>query len=875
MEASSVKVRRRHAPTTGTRNRYRLDRVVEPRGYAIELEPDLARFRFTGHEAVTILPTRACSTIVLHAAELTITRARLQAADAAPLVATRITYDKALETATIHLPSRIPAGRELVLELDFEGTLNDKMHGFYRTSYRVGGRPRWGAATQFEATDARRAFPCWDEPDCKASFAVTLRVPRHLVALSNMPIAGEEPMPGTGLKRIRYQPSPRMPTYLLACVVADLECVEGRDANGVPIRVWTTPGKKAQGRFALDVAAHALAYFARWFGIPYALPKLDMVALPDFAAGAMENWGLVTYRETALLVDPKHSSAAARQRVAEVIAHELAHQWFGNLVTMAWWTDLWLNEGFASYMGPKAVDDQFPEWHIWSQYVAGEYLGALRNDSLRTSHPIEIPVHNPHEIREIFDAITYSKGSSVNRMLEHYLTEPVFRRGLQTYLTRYAYGNARTEDLWTVLQEASGKPVKAIMASFTKQAGYPLLIARPAPGRRGLALEQRRFFFDGRPDRLRQRWSVPLVATGGRLKQPVYDVLTDTRGRLEMPGTDGWIKLNAGQGGFYRTGYAPELQKRLAEAIARKDLPALDCLGVLDDTFALAQAGVVRTSAALDLVRRCSGYADYHVWATVAGILDAVENILEDERARERLGGMARAVFAPLLRRLGWDARRSDSHLDALLRALLIGRMGHYQDAATIDEARRRFARFIKHGMLSPDIRGAVYATVAEHGETLDYEALMTVYHGSDLQEEQVRVLRALTRFRRRELIRQALDLGLSAQVRKQDAYLLLAGFGSNPVGRPLAWPFIKAHWPAITSRYSNGGLGLLVRIIEGATSQLTTPAALRDVRKFFATHPVPGTERAMKRSLETIQATIRWAGRDHTNITRWLQALA
>ncbi len=854
--------------------RFRLDRNLEPSFYAIELEPDLAQFSFTGRESITIRAHKPFSRVVLHAAELIITSATLCPSgkpSSASIASKRIAYDKEMETATIDFGATCPAGSDHTLVLEFTGTINDKMRGFYRTSYQVNGEKRWGAATQFEATDARRAFPCWDEPDRKAVFQLTLRVPSHLTALSNMPIAEERPASDSGLKQMRYAPSPRMSTYLLAWVIAELGSIEARDKNGVLTRIWTTPGKKHQGRFALDVALHALPYFTRWFKIPYALPKLDMVALPDFASGAMENWGLVTYRETALLVDPQQSSAQARQRVAEVIAHELAHQWFGNLATMEWWTDLWLNEGFASYMGPKAVDDQFPEWQVWNQYVAGEYLMALHEDSLKNSHPIEIPVKDPHEIREIFDAITYSKGSAVNRMLEHYLTEPVFRKGLSVYLKRYAYRNATTQDLWSVLEEVSGKPVKAIMASYTKQEGYPVLLTRQKSGASAVEIEQRRFLFDGGTDSAKKRWSVPIVAIAQGSRRPIYHILRSARTTLKMPAKTGWIKLNAGHSGFYRVAYSPELLERLAGAIATQQPSAIDCLGILDDAIALARAGYIRTSGALDLVAGCRGYVDYNVWLTISGLLQAVENLLDGAESLGHLQELSRELLRPIAEQVGWNPKPSDGHLDSLLRSLVIARLGHGADSATIQEARERFQRFTETGRLSPDIRGAVYATVAEHGAASEYEQFLGIYRKFDLQEERVRVLRALTRFRVPAIIRQVLDFSLSDEVRRQDAYVVLAGFGLNPDGRALAWKFIKTNWKTLTNRYSNGGLNLMTRIIEGATSHFTAPQMLEDVRGFFKTHPVPGTERAMKKSLEVIRSSIRWAKRDGEDIRCWL----
>jgi len=854
-------------------NRYRLNRIIEPLSYGITLEPDLKRFTFTGEETIRVRARSSFSRITLHAIELKIKSAALRRRPGGPaLKAKRISYNAKLETATLDFGVRLPASSGLVLELAFSGTINDKMHGFYRTSYEVKGRRQWGGATQFEATDARRAFPCWDEPDKKAIFHLTLRVPQSLTALSNMPVQRERHLPGGRLKEVRYDPSPRMSTYLLAWVIADLESVSGRDRNNVPVRIWTTPGKQEQGRFALDTGRRSLEYFARWFDIPYALPKLDMVALPDFAAGAMENWGLVTYRETTLLVHPQQSSAQARQRVAEVVAHELAHQWFGNLVTMEWWTDLWLNEGFASYMDPKSVHHQFPRWQVWNQFVAGEHTLALHDDSLKSSHPIEIPVKNPHEIREIFDHITYNKGSAVNRMLEHYLTEPVFRRGLSKYLKRHAYRNARTEDLWKELEKASGKPVRSIMANFTRLDGYPVVSVKSAGSGR-VSLEQRRFFFDGSRDPGGRQWRVPIVAAVEGRSKLFYGLLAGRRGTLALP-TTGWVKVNTGHSGFYRTAYSPELLTRLAGAISHGQLSPLDCLGLLDDTFALARAGNLRTSQALDVTAAAGRYGDYPVCATVSGVLGSVNHILDDKASREKLAAFGRSFFAPLAAKVGWEPRKTDGHMDALLRTLVIGRMGHFHDPETVAEARKRFARLLKGGRLWPDLQGPVYSIVAEHGGPGEYEQLLRVYRKAGMQEERVRVLRALTCFRQKSLIHKALNFSLTEEVRAQDAYMLLGGFGHNPEGRELAWAFVKQHWKTLVSRFSSGGLRMMVYIVEGATGGLTTPAALSDMRVFFKHHPVPSAERTMKQSLEKVAATIRWARRDASDIRRWLSEL-
>lgn len=857
-------------------NPYRLDRAVVPVHYAVDLTVDVDGFRFTGRQTVSLKSSEPLTSITLHALELKIRSAVLPRAATGPLKASRITFDAQKETVTLHFPRLVKPAESAELVLEFTGVLNDQMHGFYRTSYKVDGLQRWGAATQFEATDARRCFPCWDEPDLKATFDVTLRVPKGLTALSNMPVKSRRLRGET--QAVTFRTTPVMSTYLLCFVVAELVCVAGRDKNEVPIRIYTTPGKQRQARFALEVARHALVYFADWFGVPYSLPKLDMVALPDFASGAMENWGLVTYRETALLVDPENSSVQSRQRVAEVIDHELAHQWFGNLVTMEWWTDLWLNEGFASYMGPKAVHDQFPEWDIWGQFIATEYLGALREDALRNTHPIEIDVQNPHEIREIFDGITYSKGASVNRMLEHYLTEAVLRDGLNAYLKKYAFGNARTVDLWAVLEQVSGKPVRKLMAGYTRQEGFPLIDAAGTPGNpHRLSLVQSRFIFDGGADAKNLRWCVPVAAVGrgGRLLGSL--LLDGSEAPLKLDrGEPGWIKLNPGQSGFYRVRYSEELLERLEEALKQGQLEPIDALGVLDDAAALSRAGRLCITRALRLAEVSAGQLDYNVWMTLVGVMGEAGSLIEGQiLAEDRLARFARALLQPAASRMGWRAAATDTHLVLMLRPLLISRLGHYADAATIEEARRRFRMHVEGSPLDPTLRSAVYGIIAETGGMAEYEQLLGLYRESPLQEEKVRILRSLTRSRDESVIRAALALAMSPEVRNQDTFIVLSGFGPNPYGRSQAWQFIREHWQELCERFGGGNVGLLSRIIEGATASFTRGPEISEAEAFFKAHPVRGAERAMKQAIETARSTSRWARRDAEALYAWLGSYA
>ncbi|MCH8940542.1 MAG: M1 family peptidase, partial [Chloroflexi bacterium] len=478
-----------------TSNAVLLPSNVQPASYAIHLTPDLVAFTFTGEESVSIEVLESTDTIVLNASELQVSQATLTPASGAATTASGITMDADEETLTLTFPSALPAGKG-TLHIVFTGELNDKLTGFYRSQYTdSAGKSHTMATTQFEPSSARRSFPCWDEPALKATFQLTLTIPSDMDAVSNMPLA-EESAAGA-VKTMKFAESPIMSTYLLAFIVAELSIIEQKADNGTLIRVLTTRGKEEQGRFALDTSVALLTYFNEYFGIPYPLEKLDHIAIPDFAAGAMENWGAITYRETALLVDPAISSAATRQRVAEVISHEMAHMWFGDLVTMVWWDDLWLNESFASWMGDKAVNHIHPEWKMWTQFVANDTIRALSLDGLKNSHPIEATVKTPAEVEELFDAISYSKGASIIRMLEDYLSPETFRAGLQKYLSAHQYSNARTSDLWESMEAASGKPVKSLMDTWTSQMGYPVLNVESKHNDNGLTLEvsQSRFLF--------------------------------------------------------------------------------------------------------------------------------------------------------------------------------------------------------------------------------------------------------------------------------------------------------------------------------------------------------------------------------------------
>lgn len=865
---------------------YVLPQAVKPTKYSLKLQPDLEQFTFSGEETISIDVVEVASQIVLNSIELEVQSAAL-VINGATSSASNISYDTTKETVTLDFGQRINPGQG-TLALAFTGVLNDKLRGFYRSRYTGDdGRERTLATTQFEATDARRAFPCWDEPAHKASFDLTLVIPSDLVAVSNNPVVYESAA-GPGLKALRFAETPIMSTYLLAFMVGDFTSIESEytgesqyagDGGSTKVAVWTTRGKVEQGRFALETSVRMLGFFNEYFGIPYPLEKLDHIAIPDFAAGAMENWGAITYRETALLVDPENSSAGTRQRVAEVVAHEMAHMWFGDLVTMEWWDDLWLNESFASWMGNKAVDWAFPEWEMWTQFVNMDTNRALSLDGLKNSHPIEQEVKDPAEIGQLFDAISYSKGASVIRMLEQFLGPDTFQKGLQVYISSNQYSNARTEDLWAALETASGQPVTSIMNSWTKQMGYPVLQVDTvgSPDQPELELSQRRFVYDAllgdsEPDP--ELWRVPIRISSGGSSEATSLLMDErsVRAPLVQPTGQGrgWFKVNPDQTGFFRVNYRTEDWERLVPAVASLELTASDRLGIQNDAYSLSRAGLLPVTQFLSLARAYGNETDASVWGDLSSNLRDIEVMLADEPSHTPYQAFAREIFHPAVQRIGWDAKPDEGHLDALLRSTVLSQAGSYGDTGVLEEANIRFGKYLTDpSSIHPDLRGIVYGLVGQSGDRSTYDQLWKLEQQTSLQEEKIRLLSSLTRFTDLELLKETLERSLSSEVRSQDTVFVVTGVGSNLKGRELAWDFIKSNWPEFDRRYGSGGFGLM-RLVS-LCGNFTSQDKLNDVESFFDENPAPAAERTIRQALERIRLNIRWLERNREEVAGWL----
>lgn len=730
------------------------------------------------------------------------------------------------------------------------------------------GESRNMAVTQFEAADARRCFPCWDDPAFKAKFKLTLEVPSDLVALSNMPVAKETV---SGLtKTVYYEESPLMSTYLVAIVVGIFDYIESSTSEGTKVRVYTQVGKTNQGKFALDVAVKSLDLYKDYFATPYPLPKLDMIAIPDFSAGAMENYGLVTYRDTALLYDELLSSASNKQQVAITVAHELAHQWFGNLVTMEWWTHLWLNEGFASWVSYLAVESLFPEWNNWTQFL-DETTSGLRLDALAESHPIEVEVNHASEIDAIFDSISYDKGASVIRMLQSYLGAECFQKALASYIKKYAYSNAKTEDLWAVLEEESGEPVKDLMTTWTKQQGYPVIYAKI--NGHDLELEQAQFLSDGSSGP--GMWIVPVTACCGSYDAQKKFLLKDKMDKINIKefsdsqSADGeknqiiWIKLNIDQTGFYRVKYDDELAAGLVNAIKAKKLSLMDKIGIVEDSYALSVACKQTLTSLLRLLNAYNDESDYTVLSHVTSVCLSISKITVDATPdlNKDIKQLLINLLLPAVIKLGWDPKDGESHLDVMLRSLLLTalvRLGHNE---TINEGVRRFHIFFEDGktsLLPPDTRKAAYLAVMRTVSTSSrsgFDALLKIYREASEPQEKSRVLGSLSSSPDQDIVLEALNFMFTDEVRNQDSFYILGGISLE--GREIAWTWLKENWDHVLKTWKSSSL--ISDFIESIVPRFTSEEKAVEVTEFFAGQVKPSFERALKQSLERVRISARW----------------
>ncbi|MFA6386156.1 MAG: M1 family metallopeptidase [Candidatus Paceibacterota bacterium] len=855
----------------------RLEEHIRPINYKLILHPDIPYSVFEGSETINIKIEKEVNTITLHSKDIKIKKVEYKSGKFKQL-STKINYDAKKETVTFHFKNKIKKGNG-ELSIIFSGIINDGLRGFYKSKYVLDGVDKFIATTQFEATDARRAFPCFDEPAHKAIFEVSLVIPESHTAISNtLPTEIKEHHAGFNI--VSFAPTPIMSTYLLAFIIGEFEYVEGYTKEKVQVRVFTTTGKKHQAKFALEVAIKSLEFFEEYFDIPYPLPTLDLIAIPDFESAAMENWGAVTFRETAILVDNLHTSLSNKQWTAIVIAHELAHQWFGNLVTMHWWTDLWLNEGFASYMENLCIDNLFPNWHVWDLNIADRYAVALKLDSLATSHPIEVVVHHPDEISEIFDMVSYAKGSAMIRMLAEYLGHDKFREGLRHYLKIHSYKNTNTIDLWDAFEKISKKKVIEMMNSWTKETGYPLVTVSP---RSDLGetwdLNQERFFSSRvkaseykNSKKKKHLWQIPVKYESNN--EEINLLLT--KESAPMIGTS-IGKVNKEEGTFIRVRYDKETLKKLKEEIQNGKLSVKDRLGIIRDMFALAEGGYINTREALEFSLVYKHETEYIVWSEIASGINRVANIISGEKWKSLYDKYVLSLWSHVTKELGWEETPSpsghspltggDKHSTVFLRSLALSISAHYGDKKIIKEAQKLFKNRAKMPIWA-DIRGVVYNIIAANGGEKEWKLFEKLYKEETFHEEKDRYARALTSFKDKKLLLKTLNFAISSQVRDQDAPFIIVPVWQNIYGKDITWKFIKSNWKIILKKFEGGGF--LSRILSALGSH-TTEKDFKDIKNFFSKNVAPGSARTLLQSYERIESNIAWLKGDKKSIKDWL----
>ncbi len=756
----------------------KLSNSILPTNYDLFLEPSLENLTFKGKVKIKLNIKEQTEKIILHSLDLDIKEAIIESS---PEIKVKVSLDSEKETLTLTLSKKI--SKIQTLTIDFSGKINDKLKGLYYARYKQNNKEKRLLTTQFEAPYARKCFPCFDEPSKKATFNLSLKIPSNLEAISNMPIKEENKE--MGKKVISFQETPVMSTYLLYIGIGEFEYLQDT-YNEVKLRIVTTPGKSKEGKFAMDLTKKCLKYFEDFSEIPYPLPKLDMLAIPDFEAGAMENWGAITYREILLLQNEK-TSLGIKKRIAEVIAHELWHQWSGNLVTMEWWEDLWLNESFATYMAYKAMDHYFPDWKSIEDFVSDETSGAFGMDSLKSTHSIAVKVNNPNEIEEIFDEISYGKGGSVLRMIESFLGHENFRKGVSQYLKKYEYKNAIASDLWDNLANFSEEPIKEVMIDWLNKSGYPIIETSRKNNK--LILKQKKFNSNEKTI-----WKIPLTIKTE--ESTIKDLFNKESQEMELK-TE-WYKLNENQAGFYRTKYDKESLNALSLLILNKKLSPLDRFGIQNDLFYLCLYNEITIDAYLNFLKNYKNEDSYLVLADIYVNLREIQRTFEKEKDINwgKFNQIIAEPYKNKIKQLSYLPKKNESQEDTFTRALSINYLQFSKDKETLEFCKKSFKSFLKDSnSLHPDIKGPVLAAISENGAEEEYKEMQNYYEKTENVEEKTKVLSSLFRFQDEKILKQALNYSLTDKVRLQDLRSVFAVTESNPKAESFFFDWAMKNW--------------------------------------------------------------------------------
>jgi len=845
-----------------------LPSAVTPSKYDLLLKPDLKNFTFDGEVKIHVDVSEETKTVSLHAKELYIKDATYTSNDGSQtLKAEQINNDVKLTVTTFVFGDTIAQGAGKIT-INYSGFINDKMAGFYRCKYKdADGNMKYMASTQFEALDARRALPCWDEPAQKAVFGLTMELDATLTVLSNMPEAYSTISKG-GKKTVCFDDTPKMSTYLLAFCIGEFDYVQKFTKDRVAVRVYTPPGKREEGYFSLDVAVKTLEFYDDYFDVRYPLPKLDMIAITEFAMGAMENWGLITYREVDVLINADKASAQQKQRVCTVVTHEIAHQWFGNLVTMEWWDNLWLNEGFASWMQNFAADHIFPKWKIWEQFTVDDMHSAMGLDELETSHPIQVPIKHAEEVEQVFDAISYYKGACVVRILHAVLGKDHFRDGLRLYFKRHSYGNTITADLWQAWKDVSGKDIPALMANWTQKMGYPIVRCTEVASANGtatLSIRQSRFLADGSEAKEKTVWTVPLQIEGvdGKSKSVL---MTDAETKIDVAAAN--VNVNSGKHGLFRVCYEGELFDKQLSAVSSKTVCAEDRASLVDDTAAIAQAGLIDVSQVLKAIAAAGNKENsYIVWECIETSLAALNKSFTGLKFHSAFKAFAAKLTAKLCADAGWESRATDGHLDSLARAIFLRMQARYSEGndALLTEAKRRFNIYVADPsnikVLPSDIILPVFKLILRESDSAkEYEMLMDLYSRLDSTIERNNVMQALGSSKDAKLKLRTLHWAVD-EVKLQDFFYPIIGVSSSsPEGAAIAWDFFKTNFAKIKAKVGNASPSLMNAAVVYSCYGLTSAKDIDEIEAFFKENPLPQNTRGISQMLEKKRAMAKFA---------------
>jgi aminopeptidase N len=832
---------------------------VVPSHYTLKLQPNFQTDKFSGDEQIDVQVKKPATTITLNAVDIAFEKITVTANGKTQIATVNKEPDKEMVTLTV--PRQIPAGPAQI-NIKYTGELTNKLRGFYLATEN--GRKY--AVTQFEPTDARRAFPSFDEPDYKATFDITVIAPQGDMVISNTKPVSDVQGPAPSEHTVKFATTPKMSTYLVAFLVGKFDCLSG-SADDIPVRVCAPPEKAHLGEYGLHWAENILKFYDNYYSIKYPYGKLDLISIPDFEAGAMENTAAITFRDQDLLLDPKTATVDRQKEVALVIAHEMAHMWFGDLVTMKWWNDIWLNEGFATWMESKPVAALRPDWGIPQDDVFSADQ-AMRVDSLRSTRPIEQNAETSAQINELFDLIAYNKAAAVLRMVEGYVGPDEFRKGINAYLEAHKYGNATAPEFWNKITEVTKKPVDQIMRTYVENPGVPVISMAAGCVNNEATLTQRRFYFDPPQKSASELWSIPVCTREAGATSATCDLLAQQTAKVKVNACTNKLDENAGAQGYYRSAYAPDQITALAPVMEKALTPA-ERLSVLANEWALARAGDHQIRGYLDLAEGLQTDRTHGVWDDLSGSLRFLDDNVVSDADRSAYESWVRKFATPVMEQVGWSAKPGDSFDTQKVRAdafLILGYIGH--DPQAVAQARSIVQQYIKApASVDPTLSEPAFTIAASQGDAQLYDEIATALSKAKDPDVYYRYLNALSEFRQPELVKKTLELAMSPQIRTQDMPIVITRLMMNPAARNETWNYVQANWPQVSQRASIWGSAMIVQ----GTSSFCSDQMQGDVQKFFSEHDVPAAQRTLKQSLELIGNCANFKSAQQPNLATWL----